>query len=171
MGDRLAALGAPIDVDRLLASTEGNIGRPHVARALMEAGHVRHFDDAFERFLGRGAPAYVPPSRFEAADAIALIHAAGGLAVLAHPGVEDIDDRLGTLVEMGLDGIETVHPAHDEGQRRHYRRLADRFGLVSTGGTDFHGPNESFRPGTCGVPAEALAALERRWTERQAAAS
>ncbi len=162
MGDRLARLGAPIDVKKLIASAEGNVGRPHVARALLDAGHVRTFDEAFTRFLGRDAPGYVAPSRFESADAITLIHEWGGVAVLAHPGVEGIDDSLLRLVEMGLDGIEVVHPAHDEGQRRKYRRLAERYGLVATGGSDFHGPNESYRPGTCGVGLDTLEALQRR---------
>jgi predicted metal-dependent phosphoesterase TrpH len=171
MSDRLARLGAPIDVKKLLASAEGNIGRPHVARALLDAGHVRTFDEAFTRFLGRDAPAYVTPSRFETADAIALVHDCGGVAVLAHPGVEGIDDSLPRLVDMGLDGIEAVHPAHDEGQRRKYRRLAEKYGLVPTGGTDFHGPNESWRPGTCGVGFDTLEALERRRPNRQVAAS
>jgi len=162
IADRLARLGLPIDVEAVLASADGNVGRPHVAQALIDAGHVPDFEAAFTRLLGKSGAAYIPASRLTGAHAIRVIHDAGGAAVLAHPGVERVDEDLPQLVDAGLDGLEIDHPAHDPGTRAKYAGLAKRHGLVSTGGSDFHRPEGRVDLGDHGVSAEALAALEAR---------
>ncbi|MBI3998498.1 MAG: PHP domain-containing protein, partial [Armatimonadetes bacterium] len=139
MVDRLAALGVPVDFERVAAyAGGGSVGRPHVARALVEAGHVRDVAEAFDRFIGRGGPAYVERVKITPADAVRVIRAAGGLAVLAHPGWARNDTMISDLVAAGLDGIEVYYPDHDPATVRHYAAVAARHGLLVTGGTDFH---------------------------------
>ena len=113
MVERLASAGAPIAFEAVLAASGGGaIGRPHVARALVAAGHVKDQREAFDRFLAFGRPAYVEKARLEIADGIAMIHRAGGLAVIAHPGAEGRRERIEPLVPLGLDGLEVRHPSH-----------------------------------------------------------
>jgi hypothetical protein len=162
IADRLARLGMDIDVDAVLASAHGNVGRPHIARALVDAGHVPSFDAAFDRLLGKGAAAYVPASRLTASHAVRVIHEAGGAAVLAHPGVEKIDPELPALVEAGLDGLEVDHPAHDEGTAAKYVAMARRLGLVTTGGSDFHRPGARADLGDHGISESSFDALQAR---------
>ena len=166
IGRRLADLGRPVDVDRLIARgtsrSGGNLGRPHVARELIDAGHVRTFDEAFRRFLGSGGPAYVPCTRLGVADAISLIHQAGGVSVLAHPALEDVNSALPEFVDAGLDGVETVHPSHGHKEQIDYRDLAARWRLCTTGGSDFHHLAGRVRPGSHGIHAAQLASVRRR---------
>lgn len=163
IADKLATLGIHLDADAVLADAgPGNVGRPHIAAALIAAGHARDKDDVFDRLLGSGKPAYVPAARLPAADAIALVHAAGGVAVLAHPGVEKMDHALGELAAAGLDGVECAHPAHDPATAARYRGLAEKHGLVPTGGSDFHHPHGIYDLGSFGTDAAGLAALEAR---------
>ncbi len=173
IGRRLAAVGASIDVDAVLEAAGGaNVGRPHLASALIAAGHVKTFQEAFDRFLGRDAPAYLPAGRYEATDAIALIHAAGGVAVLAHPGVNDMDDQIRGLVDAGLDGLEVMHPAHDGDARDRYLGFCKLYGLLISGGADFHSPSGPNLPGAFGISRKGLEALrERRSVLRWAGAS
>ena len=167
IGARLAALGKPIDVDAVLASADGNVGRPHIARALLKAGWVKTMNEAFSRFLGDGQAAYVPASRLPVAEAITLIHGAGGLAVLAHPGVGNVDPQIEGFVAAGLDGIECFHPAHDAAKTEHYRGMARLFGLRETGGSDFHAADHSAGPGSHGVDLAALEQLSAQARRRQ----
>jgi predicted metal-dependent phosphoesterase TrpH len=140
MVEKLSALGAPVPFARVQALADGGaIGRPHVARALLEAGHVRTVSEAFERFIGRTGPAYVERLKVLPVQAVELIRAAGGLAVLAHPGWGHQDGLIPSLVDAGLDGIEVYYPDHTPDQVRQYNGLAERYGLLVTGGTDFHG--------------------------------
>lgn len=162
IGDRLAALGKPIDVEAVMASAHGNVGRPHIARALVQAGWVRSMNAAFQRFLGDGQPAYVPATRLPVSEAIELIHAAGGVAVLAHPGVGDVDAQVPDFVAAGLDGLECHHPAHDAAKTQHYVTMARLLGLCETGGSDFHSPKHSAGPGTHGIDLPRLQAVQRR---------
>ncbi|MBU0549998.1 PHP domain-containing protein [Myxococcota bacterium] len=149
--DKLDALGCPLDHAAVLSSAKGVIGRPHIAQALVEAGHVRAVEDAFRRFLRNGGPAYVPLFRLPSEAAIALIHEAGGVASLAHPGVEDADHLIPALVEAGLDAIEAHHPAHSDAQVRHYQALAARLGVGVSGGSDFHHDEGRASLGDCGL--------------------
>ncbi|MGE0713061.1 MAG: PHP domain-containing protein [Planctomycetota bacterium] len=142
MIERLEALGAPIDRGALLAEREGAEGvpgRPHVARALVAAGHVPDLDQAFERFLANGRPAHVPTRGPSAAEALALVRDLPGLSVLAHPIYGDLDPLLEGLTELGLDGVEAYHFTHEPEVAAHYQRRARDLGLLVTGGSDYHG--------------------------------
>ncbi len=144
--ERLRALGFDLTVDRMTAEFgNGPLGRPHVARLMIDQGIVGSVDEAFNEYLGRGGPAYVEKYRIPAAEAIRVIRGAGGIAVLAHPGVVNLPpdrsaaDLVARLAEMGLGGIEAHYPAHRPDQIATYTALADQYGLRITGGTDFHG--------------------------------
>ena len=114
-------------------------GRPHVARALVKAGLCKNLDEAFERFLKKGKPAWVPKFKMSATQAIELIHHAGGLAVMAHPGLNNCDDLIPALAENGLDGLECYHTKHASAQAYHYQKMAEQLELLVTGGSDCHG--------------------------------
>lgn len=165
IGRRLARLGVPIDVERVMASVPHgrSVGRPHVARALVAAGHAVSVADAFDRWLGVGRPAFVPREGTPVAKVIALVGRAGGIASLAHPGKAGVDARLVSFAEAGLPAIEVFHPDHDAETRERYLRFAAAQGLLVTGGSDFHGDPEHGRtPGCSGVPPEAWRALRSR---------
>ncbi len=144
---RLQALGIEIGLERVTEiAAGGSVGRPHIARALVEIGACSDADDAFVKYLRRGRPAYEPYDTLSAADAIALVHDAGGVAVLAHPPLSGGVDRPGgieafveRLLPDGLDGLEIWHPGHRPNQIRRLRRLAREHHLIETGGSDFHG--------------------------------
>jgi predicted metal-dependent phosphoesterase TrpH len=138
----------------------GVIGRPHVAEALVQAGHVAHMDEAFKRYLGPNGQAFVMRPAFDAAEAISLIHGAGGVSVLAHPGVGLEESRLERLSDLGLRGIEIWHPQHGPVAVRRLRSLAARHNLLETGGSDFHGPHRGADVGELPVPASALQRLK-----------
>jgi predicted metal-dependent phosphoesterase TrpH len=125
-------------------------GRPHVARALVKAGLCRNLDEAFERFLKKDRPAWVPKFKMSAPDAIELIHQAGGLAVMAHPGLNNCDALIPALADCGLDGLECYHTKHASAQAYHYQKVAEQLGLLVTGGSDCHGMSKG-RPLIGGV--------------------
>jgi len=137
---RLNALNVPLQTETVFALANcRSPGRPHVGRALVAGGFCSSVDEAFERFLKRNRPAWVPKFKITAADAIELIHRAGGLAVMAHPALNRLDPRISDLVEMGLDGLECYHTKHNAGAVAHYLALARQLGLLVTGGSDCHG--------------------------------
>src|SRR5262249_18299642 len=140
MAARLNALGVPLEVDAVFALANcRSPGRPHVARALVQAGLVGSLDEAFERFLKKNRPAWVPKAKMSALEGIELIHQAGGLAVMAHPGLNRTDEVIPDLVDAGLDGIECFHTKHSSATVEHYLEIADKFRLLVTGGSDCHG--------------------------------
>ena len=158
---RLAELGAPVQLDSIFAAAgPGVVGRPHVAAALMEAGHVSTMDDAFRQFLGARARAFVPRPAFHPREAIEMIESAGGLSVLAHPGAHVSDRVVEELRDAGLSGIEIWHPQHGSALVRRYRQIAARLGLIETGGSDFHGPHRSTQLGDMRVPVTVLRRLK-----------
>lgn len=114
-------------------------GRPHVGRALVQGGFCINMDEAFDRFLKKHRPAFVPKAKMSALQSIELIHQAGGLAVMAHPALNQSDEIIPKLVESGLDGIECFHTKHSPGDSRHYMKMAARYKLLVTGGSDCHG--------------------------------
>lgn len=142
---RLDALGLPVAWPRVVEIAGGGaIGRPHIARALVEAGYVNSIAEAFERYIHNGGPAYVARRRMSPEEAIALIHRAGGVAVMAHPALVPgyltlLKER---LIPAGLDGVEVVHPKNPEAVRLDLRGAARQYDLVMTGGSDFHRPEE-----------------------------
>lgn len=174
---RLAALGAPIDADRILVPAARHpgrsVGRPLLARALVDAGHVTTMQEAFDRYLAAGQPAFVPRSGRSPRAVIRLIHESGGVASFAHPGVTRRDDLLEPLTAEGLDAIEVFHSEHDREAEARYLAIAARLGLGVTGGSDYHGEIEGGYGrrvlGGAVLPARYFEDLEQRARGRAAA--
>jgi predicted metal-dependent phosphoesterase TrpH len=156
---RLAALGLPVDLEPLItqtgASTGRSLGRPQIARAMIHAGHVSTISEAFDMWLAQDKPAFVCREGPTCEAVIEAIHAAGGLASLAHPGKTSIDARIPALCAAGLDAIEAHHSDHDAALVAHYAHMAQSAGVLLTGGSDFHGdPQQSRSPGSRALPEE-----------------
>jgi 3',5'-nucleoside bisphosphate phosphatase len=175
----LTEMGAPVSFERILQiAGEGAVGRPHVAQALLEAGHVHTFGEAFERYIGRNSPAYVERAKFTPAQACSLIRRADGLPVVAHPvyfdrygairSAFDLDATLPGLIDAGLAGIEVYYPGYDALTIEHLLAVARRYGLLVTGGTDFHGirPSEPDLGGVY-VPMKVVNRLRAAWEKAQ----
>ena len=143
MGAALGEAGAPIDLEPLLAHAASRagaaVGRPGVAEALVAAGHASSVQDAFERLLGEGCQAYVTRGGLPPDDVFAIIHAAGGIASLAHPGVTRRDDMIATWADAGLDAIEAYHSDHSDAEQTLYLERARQLDVAVSGGSDFHG--------------------------------
>jgi 3',5'-nucleoside bisphosphate phosphatase len=167
---RLNELGMGVTFEAVLQQAAGGaVGRPHVARALIAGGFATDFREAFEKYLGNGKAAFVAKDRLPLAEAIGLIHRAGGLAVLAHPGQLCTRERVETLVSLGLDGLEVLHPGHSSDDAQRLDALAGEFGLVRSGGSDWHGAPDGARSlGMMRVPFQWLADHEARVAERGA---
>ena len=167
MVEKLVALGKPIAWERVVAIADGGaVGRPHVARAMVEAGYVSSVAEAFQVYLYTGGPAYISRLRLSPEDAIRLIHQAGGVAVLAHPAlVQDYETLTERLIPAGLDGVEVVHPRNTEGVRANLRGLAVRYNLIMTGGSDFHRRDDAFA--AYQPPQDVLKRLRERVAQYQ----
>ncbi len=149
-------------------SAGGAMGRPHVARALIAGGFVRDMREAFDKWLGAGRPGYVDKERLEVADAIAVVHAAGGVAVFAHPGRDGDRARVERLVAAGLDGLEVRHPSLTADETARLLGFCDEFDLVRSGGSDWHGVPGPRVLGAMNVPfawVDAQLARAARWRE------
>ena len=160
---RLDQLGIRIDFDRLQqVAGRATMGRPHIARVLHEAGYTASVGEAFERYLARGKPAYVPHQRLDPFMAIEAVLKAEGIPVLAHPGLAKKDELIPEFVARGLLGIEVYYPFHTPGDVARYEKICLEQGLVMTGGTDCHGPGLNYPPlGTVTVPDETIARLKQ----------
>jgi 3',5'-nucleoside bisphosphate phosphatase len=159
---RLNKLNVALRVEDVLALANcRSPGRPHVARALVKAGFCGSLDEAFERFLKKHRPAWVPKAKISSRVAIDLIHGANGLAVMAHPGLNRTDEVIPDLVEAGLDGIECFHTKHSTAISEHYLEIADKYNLLVTGGSDCHGMSKG-KPliGTVKVPYQHVEKLK-----------
>lgn len=140
---RLNRLNIPLQAEAVFALAScRSPGRPHVGRALVEGGFCVTLDEAFDRFLKKHRPAWVPKCKISAQSAIELIHDAGGVAVMAHPGLNRNDDVIPQLVSDGLDGLECYHSKHTTAACEHYVQVAHEHGLLVTGGSDCHGLNK-----------------------------
>jgi 3',5'-nucleoside bisphosphate phosphatase len=147
-------------------------GRPHVARALVKVGLCKSLDEAFERFLKKDRPAWVPKFKMSATQAIDLIHDAGGLAVMAHPGLNHCDELISTLAAGGMDGLECYHTKHPWAQAAHYEKMAEQLGLLVTGGSDCHGLSKG-RPLIGGIKlpyhhVERMKQAVKKWQDARA---
>ena len=132
--------GIKLDISDLVRPGRiGSVGRPHIAKMLVAGGHARNIDDAFKKWLSPGRPAHVERLRLSAQEAIEQVHAAGGVAIQAHPGQMGRDQDLPTLMSWGLDGLEVFHPDHTFAMKNRYANLCDIHGLIATGGSDYHG--------------------------------
>ncbi|MDQ3809800.1 MAG: PHP domain-containing protein [Chloroflexota bacterium] len=168
MVDALARLGAPIGLERVFEiAGEGSVGRPHVAQALLEAGHVQSIEEAFDRFIGRNGPAYYEGFRMQPADAVRLVHSVGGLAAWAHPNEldgRDWQEYLPRIVEAGVDGLEAYY-SKDYGPEvpRLLLQACARFDLAPTVGSDFHGfASMDHPPGSVEAPSDLFGRIEAR---------
>ncbi|HPZ42431.1 MAG TPA: PHP domain-containing protein [Bacillota bacterium] len=165
MIQKLRNLGFEVDLNRVLQiSGSGSLGRPHLAAALLETGAVKSTAEAFNLYIGAGRPAYVPRYKLTPAEAIQLIHSAGGVPVLAHPGLNRSLQLLGELKAAGLAGLEAYHPAHTREQAACLVRLAEANDLIVTGGSDYHGPGHpaGCRLGSDTVPCSVVADLKKK---------
>ena len=171
MAARLNAVGIALSAEDVFSLANcRSPGRPHVARALVKAGFCSSLDEAFERFLKKNRPAWVPKFKMSAAMAIELIHHAGGVAVMAHPGLNRTDDVIPGMVDAGLDGIECFHTKHSTHMTEHYLGIAEQFHLLVTGGSDCHGLSKG-KPliGTIRLPYEYVERLKARAASRRGA--
>jgi hypothetical protein len=163
MIDKLRKMGLIISLAQVKKLTRGDlIGRPHIARALMEKAYVFSEKEAFEKYIGQGKPAYVPRYRFLPEEAIDLVKNAGGIPVLAHPGLISDQDLISGVIDMGIEGIEIYYPEHDQMQIKKYIELARKNHLVITGGSDFHGTDEGSgrsRLGITGITQDLMRKL------------
>ena len=163
MIEKLARMGMPLGWSEVESFANGeSVGRPHVALAMAKRGYVSTTAEAFDLYLRRGGPAYVPRFRVSPPEAIRLIHEAGGVAVLAHPlGIVDV---VGWLAEEGLDGLEAYYPFYTSDVSSQLAEIARRYGMIITGGTDFHGPRVSpgVEIGSVDVPEGVVEALHAR---------
>jgi 3',5'-nucleoside bisphosphate phosphatase len=175
-GQRMVELlneqGINIQWERVREIAQGAVGRPHVAKALLEAGYVQTIGEAFDKYIGKGCYAYVPRYRLTPEDAVRLIASANGLPVIAHPadlpGIDELRDWLPGLCEAGMVGLETYYGPYTTEQEQVLRALTDEYHLIPTGGTDFHGPGIHPTPlGGRPVPYEAVERLRAEAAKRR----
>lgn len=167
--DLLNSQGVRITLDSVLEQAAGAaIGRPHVARALIAEGWAADSRDAFDRYLATGRPGFVAKDQLTMRDAIDLIHSAGGIAVVAHPGQNGTRERIETLLKDGLDGVEVRHPGHSAEDMLRLMALVEHFGLVPSGGSDWHGLPGPRTLGAMKVPMEWLHWQDERVQSRAA---
>ncbi|MFO7173473.1 MAG: PHP domain-containing protein [Bacillota bacterium] len=158
--ERLRARGYAIDLDRVLALGGESVGRAHIAQALVEAGYAQSVKEAFDRFLVPGRPGYVPRPRLTLAEAIQAVREAGGVPILAHPGLVRDDQWVAAAIDAGVMGLEAYHTEHSAAQAEKYARWAEARGLLVTGGSDSHGPRGP-RPVLPGHVRVGLEVVER----------
>jgi predicted metal-dependent phosphoesterase TrpH len=162
----LSRIGYPVEWDDVRRRAAGQLGRPHVADALVDAGHAASRDDAFDRWLADGRPAHVPSHGLDPVEAVTLVVASGGAPVLAHPGSLRLPGRhlssfTQRLAHHGLAGIEVHRPEHTPDQRDTYAAIARRLHLVPAGGSDFHRPGGAFPLGETGTPGLSRESAQR----------
>ncbi|MFZ5642306.1 MAG: PHP domain-containing protein [Bacillota bacterium] len=137
---RLNRLGFPITRERVLEiAGSGSVGRPHIARAMVETGMVLSMEEAFDRYIGEGKPGFEPRVKCTPAQAVGIIIQSGGVPVLAHPGLCQSDELIAALLPEGLAGIEVHHPGHTPEMEKHYLKVCEQYCLLATGGSDYHG--------------------------------
>jgi predicted metal-dependent phosphoesterase TrpH len=164
MVEKLGEIGLPVDVARVQAlAGDGAIGRPHLARAMVEAGHVRSTDEAFARYLAPGRPGYAPKWKMTPSEACALIRRIGGVPVLAHPMLLKDDRIVASIIKDGALGIEAYYSYISPEVTERYIRMADDAGLVVTGGSDCHQATAELAMGRVRLPYARVEALRQRW--------
>lgn len=158
-----------VSLERILEAGGESVGRPHIAAEMVEAGVVRTKQDAFDRFLGRGGAAYVPRPKLTPEEAISVVKQAGGVSVVAHPGLIRDDKWVRHFIAEGVMGIEAYHTDHSDNQRQFYARWAYDAGLICTGGSDSHGPKgmRTVLPGSVNVAMDVVAQLKQASTYYQ----
>ena len=177
--EKLNKLGLSLTYDEVVqVSGGGQVGRPHMAQILMKKGYTKSIKEAFDKYLGKGAPAYLDKFRLGAVEAITMITDAGGIPVLAHPSTlyckssDELDALVKKLVNQGLQGLEVYYSEHDERKTSSYKLLAKRYNLAITGGSDFHGKNMKgidlgTGRGKLKIPYTVLENLKTLWEEKR----
>lgn len=169
MVNKLRQMGIPITSEQVFSVAGGGaVGRPHVARVLIEMGFVQSIAQAFELYIGRGGPAYVSRFKYSPVQAVRMIRQAGGVPVLAHPGSGNSDALIPQLVDEGLQGLEVYYPGHSSQVVEHYLEFCRYYNLLFTGGSDYHGPEHKNHGslGTVTVPYSVVQGLKARAKER-----
>ena len=147
IAQKLTELGMEISAEEILGLAGSDaVGRPHVAQAMVNRGYVRTTHQAFDQYIAEGKSAYIPKFKQTPQDAIALIRQAGGVAVMAHPMETHRDELIPGLVEVGLQGLEVYYPNTPKKLIEFYERIADKHGLIKTGGSDTHGKFREYSP-------------------------
>lgn len=166
---KLNDMNISISYEAVLSSAgEAAVGRPHIADTLVRAHAVSSYDEAFEKYLRNDGPAYVPKENFTPEEAISAVHQAQGIVVLAHPVLDNAIRHIELLVDLGLDGIEIYHPVHKQRDTERLRRIAEKFGLIVSGGSDFHGRSSwNGAVGSQFVPESCLAEIKQRAEQRR----
>jgi predicted metal-dependent phosphoesterase TrpH len=162
---KLNSLNIPLKIETVLRKTIlGSIGRPHVAYALLEGGYIGNYDEAFEKYIGLNGPAYEEKIHFSPKDAIELISQAGGLSFLAHPNKTLNENELLNLIDLGIDGIEVIHPSHSHERINYFKGITSEYFLLESGGSDFHGgrKRDEVILGQYTVSAQAVENMKRR---------
>lgn len=137
---KLNSINVPLTMDAVMGRAgKGAVGRPHIASAMVDEGFITNYQEAFEKFIGNGGPAYERKFHVTPEEAIKLISSSGGLSFLAHPGKYTSDEAINQLIKDGLDGIEVIHPSHSPSDSAHFRGVAGEYFLLESGGSDFHG--------------------------------
>ncbi|MDE2861445.1 MAG: PHP domain-containing protein [Chloroflexota bacterium] len=171
MVDKLAALGLPLDWERVCELAEGAVGRPHIAQAMVEKGYITYPQEAFTHYIGRNGPAYAERDKMTPAEAVQYILGVGGVPVLAHPHVVDnVELLLPELAEAGLAGIEVYYKEYTPKDVETFGAMADRYALIPCGGSDYHAfgtPGEE-EPGVSGPPLVIVDRLRERAAELSA---
>ncbi|MDI6884369.1 MAG: PHP domain-containing protein [Hadesarchaea archaeon] len=160
MVEKLQGLGIDITYEEVLAEAgkAAAVCRPHIARVMLRHGYIKNFQDAFDLYLKSDKPAYVKRYEMSPSEAIDIIRRVKGIPVMAHPVFAQADEIIPAYIEMGLRGLEVYHIKHDEATSKHYEELAQRYGLLVTGGTDSHGPDEPI--GATRIPYEYVERLK-----------
>lgn len=162
---KLNEINIPLKIDAVLDQAGvGSVGRPHIASALLEEGLTETYHEAFLRYIGVGAPAYEKKYQLSPSEATQLINQAGGLSFLAHPGKYTTDVELSSLIKSGLDGIEVVHPSHNEVREEFYRGVVHQYFLLECGGSDYHGgkKNDEYAFGTYTISLDVVEEMRNR---------
>ncbi|MBI3005212.1 MAG: PHP domain-containing protein [Ignavibacteriales bacterium] len=163
--EKLNKINIPLTLDSVLEKAgEGSVGRPHIANALLDKGLTGTYHEAFAKYIGTNGPAYEKKFQLSPEDAIRLVSSCGGLSFLAHPGNYTTDAELLELIRKGMDGIEVVHPSHNEARQEYYRGVVDQYFLLESGGSDYHGgkKNDEYAFGTFSVPLHVVETMRSR---------
>ena len=167
MVKKLNEMGINLSIDTVRAIAQNSsVGRPHLADALLQGEYVHTYEEAFARYLGYHAPAYVPKKYLTPKEGIDLIHAVKGIAVLAHPAITKRDELIPDFMGLGLDGLEVYHSQFNPQTTKYYIGLADKLGLIYTGGSDCHGRKDRILIGMIKVPYQCLEKLKRLKKEK-----
>jgi len=162
---KLRSMGYNITFEQISQIAQNDlIARPHIAQALVQNNNVFSIREAFDKLIGRGRPAYVPRYKFLPQEALNLIKAAGGIAVIAHPGLIKNQSLIQEVIAAGIQGIEVYYPDHTPEQIKKYEKIAEKHGLLVTGGSDYHGLNREMndpRLGSCGISTEQMEKIKK----------